>query len=214
MKSILNRIVTLAFAGIFVSASLTADAAEISEVSAEEFYGAVYFRSALEHPQVAKQKNRKKQIRLVARDIRWKTKRLTKAIEKVESLSGDPVELAKQAVKAALEKTRVKGRVLDILVNAEEPKHVVMYIRWRGSHRKDAIKEASTIALTVGQAAPLVSTLSLAAIHPKAAATSTKAVWQGKIAGSAMGNIRESRIEDYADRLYARLFEDVKALPF
>lgn len=214
MKSISNRIVTIALSGALVLASASARAADISEVSADDFYGATYFRTALEHPQIAKQKNRSRQIRLVARDMRWKARRLTKAIEKVEALEGDPIELATKAVKAALEKTRVKGRVLDILVNAEQPKHVVMYIRWRGSHRRDAIKEASTIALTVAQSAPLVSTLSLAAIHPKAPATSTRAVWQAKIASSAMGNIKANRIEDFADRLYARLFEDVKALPF
>ena len=214
MSSIVNRILSLAIAVVAISAAGEAQAAEISQISAEDFFGAVYFKNALDHPQIAKQKNRKRQIRMVARDIRWKPRRLTAALEKMESLEGDPVALAKQAVLTALDNTRVKGRVLDVLINADEPKHVVMYIRWRGSRRKDAVKEASTIAATVGATTPLVSTLSLAAIHPKAQPTSTRAVWQGKIASSAMGNIRASRIEDYADRLYARLFEDVKALPF
>ena len=208
---------TIASALLTAALSLSGSAAfasEISEISAEDFYGAAYFKSALEHPQVAKQKNRKRQIRMVARDLRWKSKKLTQAIEKLDGLEGDPIALAKEAVLASLEKTRVKGRVLDVLINADEPKHVVMYIRWRGSRGKNAVKEAATIASAVGTAAPLISTLSLAAIHPKAAPTSTRAVWQGKIASSAMGNIRESRIEDYADRLYARLFEDVKSLPF
>lgn len=211
---ILNRSAVSVVLATAFSVAGVARAAEISEISADEYYGATYFKNALEHPQIAKQKSRSRQIRMVARDIRWKSRRLTNAVDKLDSLEGDPIELAKKAVLTALDKTRVKGRILDVLINAQEPKHVVMYIRWRGSRGKDAVKEASTIALTVGKATPLVSTLSLAAIHPKAPPTSTRAVWQAKIASSAMGNIRESRIEDYADRLYARLFEDVKSLPF
>ncbi|MEM7676475.1 MAG: hypothetical protein AAF449_10775 [Myxococcota bacterium] len=211
----LNRYLAFVFlVGGATLTSIPADAADISEISAQEFFAATYFRNALSHPQLAAQKSRKRQIRMVARDIRWKPKRLTQAIGKLDALDGDPLALAKEAVMTALNKTRVKGRILDVIVNADEPKHVVMYVRWRGSRRKNAIKEAATIAAAVGEATPLVSTLSLAAIHPKAPDTSTRSVWQAKIASSAMTNIRKNRIEDYADRLYARLFEDLKAFPF
>ena len=57
---------------------------------------------------------------------------------------------------------------------------------------------------------PLVSTLSLAAIHPKAKEDSKTPVWSAKIGTEAAARISESRIDSYADRMYARLFEDVK----
>lgn len=189
-------------------------AADISELSADDYYGAAYFKQALEHPQVAKQKSRARQIRMVARDLGWKRKKLERAIEKMDSVTGDPLALAKTAVMKGLNSTRVQGRMLDVLINAQEPKHVVMYVRWRGTKLAEAIKDASTIAAVVSKQTPWISTLSLSAIHPKAKDDSKVSVWSGKIGASAMGNINPSRINDYADRLYKRLFEGVKSKPY
>ena len=110
----------------------------------------------------------------------------------------------------ALETTRVKGRILDVLINADEPKHVVAYVRWKSSAEKDVVKEAATIGGALAKEMPFVSTLSLSAIHPKAEATSKKSIWSGKISRTGMERINPARIEDYADRLYGRLFEKVK----
>jgi hypothetical protein len=192
----------------------SAFATDVSEISADDYYAAAYFKQALEHPQVAKQKTRKKQIAVVARDLRWKANKLTKAIDKVESLEGDPIDLATNAIKSGMSGSRVDGRVLDVLINAEEPKHVVVYIRFQGSSSKDVIKDASTIASVVASKVPFVSTLSLSAIHPKAAKDSKTSVWSAKIGRPAMTRIQESRIDDYADRLYKGLFEGVEERPF
>ena len=135
-------------------------------------------------------------------------------IDKVESLDGDPIELATDAIKNGFAKTRVDGRVLDVLINAEEPKHVVVYVRFQGSTQKDVVKDASTIASVVANKAPFVSTLSLSAIHPKAAKDNKTSVWSAKIGRQAMVRIQDSRINDYADRLYKGLFEGVEERPF
>jgi hypothetical protein len=192
----------------------SASATDVSEISVEEYYAAAYFKQALEHPQVAKQKTRSKQIAAVARDLHWQPKKLTKAIDKVESLEGDPIELATSAIKSGIGGTRVDGRVLDVLINAEEPKHVVVYIRFQGSSAKEVVKDASTIASVVASKAPFVSTLSLSAIHPKAAKDNRTSVWSAKIGRPAMTRIQDSRIDDYADRLYKGLFEGVEERPF
>ena len=136
------------------------------------------------------------------------------AIAKMEGLDGDPSKLAADSIKSGFGGTRVKGRVLDVLINTSEPKHVVAYVRFRGTKAADVIKDASAIAHVVSKQAPLVSTLSLSAIHPKAPATSKKSVWSAKIAADRMGNINPKRIEDYADRMYKRLFEVVDSVPF
>ena len=197
-----------------LGATQLASAAEISQISADDFYGSAYFKQALEHPKVAKQKSRKRQIRMVARDLRWKPKKLKSAIAKIDELGEDPIKLAKAALEAGFKKGRINGKVLDVLINANEPKHVVVYVRWRASTKKNVVKEASTIANVVATKVPLISTLSLSAIHPKAPGTSKKSVWQGKIGRDAMLRISERRIDTYADRLYGRLFEGVKATPF
>lgn len=191
-----------------------ARAAEISEISADEYYGAKYFETALEHPKIAKQSNRNKQIRMVARDIGWNRKKLAAAIEKVESLPGNASALAKKAIESGFAGTRVEGRVLDVLINDEEPKHVVVYVRFQGTKSADVVKDASQIAAVVAKKAPMISTLSISAIHPKAAKTSKTSVWSAKIGATSMSRIQEKRIEDYADRLYGRMFEEVKSKPF
>lgn len=197
-----------------LGASTPAFATEVTDITADDFYGAAYFETALEHPKVAKQKSEKRQLAMVARDIGWKKKKLAAAVDKLRDLDGDPVELAKKALSAAFESSKVKGQVLDVLFNASEPKHVVCYVKWRGTKGKEAVKEASTIAHIVAEKAPFVSTLSLAAIHPKSKPDSTKSVWQAKIARTSMERISPARIESYADRLYKRMFEDIKALPY
>ncbi len=206
---------TLAASIIALSAwAAPVSAAEIGEISTDDYYGAYYFKNALEHPQISKIKSRKKQIKKVARDMKWKSKKLRAAIDKLDSLSGDPVELAKAAITEGFAASRVKGRILDVLVNAEEPKHVVVYVRWQATKRKEVVKDASAIANVIANKAPFISTLSISAIHPKAKKTSKKSVWSGKIGRASMERIDKNRIEDYADRLYKRMFEGVEEKPF
>lgn len=193
-------------------------AADISEISKEDYHGYAYYQEALEHPKIAKQKSERKKISMIARDLGWRgkkgRKRLQAAIEKVESLGGSADSLAQKLIEDELAKTRVKGRVLRVTVDARASDHVVAYIRWRGSKGKEAVKEASEIAHTVAAKVPMVSTISLGAIHPKAADDAKKLVWSAKIAADAAINISPTRIDGYADRLYKRLFEEVTELPF
>lgn len=187
--------------------------ANLSELTANEFYGAAYFREAIEHPKI-RGLQRTAQIRAVARDLAWKPSKLETAIAKVDSLRGDPAELAVGAIKSAASGTRLNGRMLDVLINADEPKHVVLYVRWQAHAAKDVVKDAATIASLVAKEAPLVSTLSLAATHPRSPKTSTEPVWSAKISQDSMGRIQAKRIDDYAERLYKGLFEGVEEHTF
>ncbi len=194
--------------------SSAAFAGDVSAISTEDYHGAAYYQTALEHPKVAAQKTERQKLALVAKDLGWPPKKLAAAVEKVRALEGDPIELAKRALEEGFSESRVKDRVLDVMFNVSEPKHVVCYVRWRGSRGLDAVKEASAIAHVVAERAPFVSTLSLAAIHPKASPESTASVWQAKIARTAMTRISPSRIDGFADRLYKPMFEGLKDLPF
>jgi hypothetical protein len=206
----------LLFALALVSPTVAHASPDVSAITADDFRAAAYFKEASEHPEISKLKSKKAQIAAVARDLKMDSKKLEKALAKVESI-GDPEEVAKKVeeiIKGAAEDSRVKGHVLDVLVNAEEPKHVVLYVRWQASNAKDVVKEASTIANLVAERTPLISTLSLAAIHPKADVSSKDAVWSGKISSQSMAKIQKARIDEYGDRLYKGLFEGVEEQKF
>ncbi len=211
------RIVPVAvLAALSTASAASARASELSEVSAQDYYEAAYFKGALDNPKISKLKH-DQQINAIARDLKVKPKKLQQAIAKVEALCGEPDQIGKVAEKALMksaDKTRVKGRVLDVLLNTDEPKHVVAYVRWQASSSKDVVKEASTIANLIAEETPLVSTLSLAAIHPKADKASKDAVWSAKIGADSMKKIQKQRIDDYADRLYRGLFEGVEEKTF
>jgi len=210
------RLVVPAALALALSSPVAASASELAAISADEYHAAAYFKEALEHPKINKLKNRKQQIQAVAKDLRWKPKQLEQAIDKVESL-GEPEDVAKKIeleIREAAAATRVKDNLLDVLVNADEPKHVILYVRWQGTSSKDVVKEASTIANLVADRTPMISTLSLAAIHPKAPKSSKDAVWSAKISADSMKKIQKSRIDDYGDRLYRGLFEGVEEQKF
>ena len=211
-KSILT-VMTLAGAMLIASTSFV-QATEISEITSKEYYAAKYYTEALDDERIKKLSSESKRIKKIARSIKMKPKALKLAIEKVEGLSGKASELAKSAIESGFKGTRIDGRVLDVLINDSEPKHVIAYVRFQAKSSREVIKDASMIANIVSTKAPLVSTLSLSAIHPKAQKTSTKSVWSAKIGSDRMSNINPKRIEDYAERMYKRLFEVVDSKPF
>ena len=189
-------------------------AGDISEITAKEYYAAKYYADALEDKRIQKIKSDAKKMKKIARSIKMKVSELKAALEKVDALAGKASELGKSAIEGGFASTRVEGRVLDVLINDTEPKHVVAYVRFQAKSSREVIKDASTIANIVHTKAPFISTLSLAAIHPKAAKTSKKSVWGAKIGSDRMQNINPKRIEDYAERMYKRLFEVVESKPF
>lgn len=215
LRPSLPAILTIAAATTLAGPAHAGDA-ELASLTATDYHAAVYFQEALEHPKVAKLKSRQAQLAAVAKDLNLKPKKLAEAVDKLEAL-GEPAEIAKKAeaaVKNATKGSRIDGKVLDVLINAEESKHVVMYVRWQSTTSRDVVKEASTIANLVATEAPMISTLSLAAIHPKASPSSKDAVWSGKISAQSMAKIQKARIDDYGDRLYKGLFEGVEEKQF
>lgn len=195
----------VAVACVFPVTSLRA--ADITKITPEDYFGAAYYRQALEHPAVQKARSEDQRVGLVARDMGWKKQALWASIKKVAALGGDPLELAKAGLQSEFASSRARGRILTTVMSDEEPKHVVLYVRFQVQRKEDVIKDAAAIAAVVARAAPFVSTLSLAAIAPRAGASTTGAFWSAKISQGSMARIQERRIEDYAERLYSGLFE-------
>jgi hypothetical protein len=215
MRNRIAKVMTPVVAAAWLlGGALVAQAGEVGEIKADEYYAAAYYKQALEDERIQKIKSPDKQLKKIASSIGMSPKKVQAAVEKVEGLGGDPAALATAAIKKGLEGTRVKGRVMDVLINASEPKHVIAYIRFRGEKAANVVKDASAIAQIVASKTPLVTTLSLSAIHPKAADDSKVSVWSAKIATSRAQNIDPARIEVYADRMYGRLFEIVDSKPF
>lgn len=190
-----------------VSAPLASWAATVQDLTVDDYYGYGYFQNALEYPEVSKLDSRAQQIRVVARDMGWKPGKLAAAVEKVESVGGQPLEAAEKAIREGFEKSRVKGRVFELSLDDDEPKLVVAYVRLKGTTSRDVIKDASAVAHAVHSSAPFVSTVSMCIIHPKWPETTDKCVWAAKIGHEPMKRIQPNRIETYADRLYKNTFE-------
>lgn len=189
--------------------ALDANATEIGDVSKEEFFAASYYEQALADDRIKKIKQENARINKIAKSIKLSSKKLRAAIDKVGGLDGDPTKLATAAINDGFKGSRVEGRVITVLINASEPKHVVAYVRFHAKKAPDVVKDASTIAHIVASKTPFVSTVSLSAVHPAAPRDSRKSMWGAKISVDRAVNIRPDRIEDYADRLYKRLFEVV-----
>jgi hypothetical protein len=198
---------------IAVLAAGPAWALDVTELTKEDVHGALYFAGALEYPEVAGLSNRAAQIRRVARDMGWKSSRLKAAVQRYESVEGDVKKLGEAKIREGFQGTRLAGRVVDVELDLSEPEHVVAYVRFRGTNSKEVIKDGSTVAYVVNRQAPFVSTLSLAAIHPRAP-ENAEPVWASKIGHSSMARVQQNRIETFADRLYGRMFEVVKQTPF
>lgn len=198
-----------------VSPALFAEEADgIAALTPDIYHGGRYYQEAQAHPKLKKVRDPKRRVRLVARDLGWKSKRLQSAIEKFEAAGPDISARAAERIRAKLAATPVKGQILDVLINDSEPKHVVAYVRWQASSGRMATQEASHIAHATAHGAPFVSTLSLSAIAPGVDRASKTSVWAAKISRSAMLRINPKRIPNFADRSYKRLFEDLKTKPF
>src|SRR5262249_37214728 len=108
------RIVPAAlFAALSFGSLSSATATELSEVSAQDYYEAAYFKGALDNPKISKLRH-DQQISVIARDLRIKPKNLQQAIKKVEALCGEPEAIGKVAEKALMsssDRTRIKGRL-------------------------------------------------------------------------------------------------------
>jgi hypothetical protein len=200
--------VAVAVAACFVALPATA-AIDLSE---EEFRLYCGFLDAEQDPAVQKL-NDKKKVDKIAKKAKVKPKVLSAAVAKGQAAGNSCdaiVESVNGSVKAALDKA-LPGRISLYDIDASDPSHVVVRVAWLGIDKKKLIEEASLVAATVIEHAPMTKTMALRGVDPSAAdKTADEAGWfDAKISGLSARRIDVPKIWEYATTRYRRLFDGI-----
>lgn len=174
------------------------------ELTLEEFKMYQQYKNAMEDPRVQQMKPEAR-VPAIAKDAGFKLKELKRVIEKGDG-AGDLKARCEAAIKVALEKGELSGRVGTVDVDTRDP-HAVGYLQWFNENPERLEVEASFAAATLQHSCPIVSTVQVWAqdkANPKAR------VFQALISGSAAARIDPTRAKDFASTRYIRLFEKVK----
>ncbi len=191
---------------VLAATLVTGSAAKAATITAEEYAIWVDWRDGREDPRLEKDSEaiRKKKI---AAQLGVNVKALEAAIGKVEPVAGTIVKETEQAIRATLDGTPLKGKILDVSID-DSQSHVVAYVKWRCGDVRDIDKEASWAGWAVGDAGKLAKTIGVWCVNDG----NTK-IFSAKLATSAAAKIGKSSIERFAGSRYIKLFEDVKRGP-
>lgn len=151
-----------------------------------------------------------RRINMIARKARVKPAKLRSIVERGEQYGDDCAQIMKageKTIMAALQETRVKGRVEFVEVSGAEWDQIVVRVRWKGGEDRHLEEEAATIAYETYASFPMVSELGVAAYNP---ADPSSNWFEGIISHSRLSNIQKSRIDTFADTRYIRLFDNRK----
>lgn len=206
-RGVFSFLLKISVALLALSTARIAAASEI--MSPEEFRLYCGYLTAQQDAKVQKLPHRK-QLPKIARMAGVRAKKLKAIIKKGETWTGTCEDISKQAekdIKAALEKSRVKGRVEFVEVSGAEWDQMVVRIRIMGAEDRFVEEDAATAAYWTHKKYPMVSTMACAVFNP----LNPKESWfEGIISNARMGNIQESRIENFSDSRYMRLFDNKK----
>lgn len=187
-------------AAIFVCVSPTY--ASAASISRDDFKIYLETRDALSDERVQAMPEARRLREIAKRNFKLSEPALQAILDRVEAEGGEKgvAEEAKKAIEEALAATALKDRILEVRVDTASP-HVVAYIKWTGAPDK-VLEEAVLVALKAGSASQVPSTLQVWSVDE-----SGKDLWLAKIGADRTRNIREDRIEDWAETRYVRLFE-------
>ena len=173
-------------------------------MSADEYKVYRDYQSALKDPRVQKMPAPKR-LPAIARNFHLPETKLERIVAVGEKSADGLVKANEAAARAALERSPLAGRISSVEL-VDQLGRVVAYVSWKNLDKARLPQEASHVAKTVVQAAPLVS---IVAVWSCMGTTKT---FTAKIRASAAEHIDEARIEDFAATRYLRLFEDVHDL--
>jgi len=185
---------------IFVSVSPSYAAA--SSISRDDFKIYLETRDALQDERVQAMPEARRLREIARRNFKLSEPALQAILDKVEAEGGEQgvAAEAKKAIEDALAGTALKDRILEVRVDTGSP-HVVAYIKWTGAPDR-VLEEAVLVALKAGSATAVPSTLQVWSVDPNG-----EDLWLARIGADRTRNIREDRIEDWAETRYVRLFE-------
>jgi hypothetical protein len=175
------------------------------EPSAEEWKIYREYLDALEDEQVVKLKPEKRFDAIAKNFARYGTSRkeLEAAVKKGDAAGRDLPARQQAHLKELLEGSDLKGRLRALSVDDSQA-HTVTYVTWRNDAEKMLEQEASLIAATVVEGAPLTLTISMAAED-----AGGKRVFEAKIDADKARTIKKPRIAVFWTK-YIALFDGVK----
>ncbi|MHB1845893.1 MAG: hypothetical protein ACYCWW_13790 [Deltaproteobacteria bacterium] len=180
--------------------------AEPVAMTESEFKAYHDYLDALHDPRVEKLKAAKR-LPAIARNFGMPVSQLKRIIAKGERYP-DLTEVGRQseaAIHEALEGTDLASRLGEVKVDTSDS-HVVTYVSWREAKPEALEQEACLIAVRARKAAPITADLRLWAVDPQ---NPDHKAFDGMITGEAAARIQETRIPDFAQTRYIKLFEKV-----
>lgn len=142
-------------------------------------------------------------MRRIARNFDVSLRRLREVVELGDEIAEGQLERQEHTIKEALEETPVKGRVRSIEL-VERRGIVVAYVGWIATEQDRVVPEAAYIAKAVADAAPVVNLVAMWGCLGR------HKVFTARIQTSSASRFRLSRIDDFAETRYIRLFEEVR----
>ncbi len=164
------------------------------------------YLDALEDPRVQKMKESRR-LPAIARNFGISVGKLKAAIRIGEEAGGAAAigHACEEAIRRAIAGTPLADRVQEVRVDTSDS-HVVTYVSWKVDKPEALQQEACLLAERARRAAPITADLRLWAVD---AGAPDHKLFDGLISGDAAANIEESRIADFAETRYIKLFEHV-----
>jgi hypothetical protein len=183
------------------------------DINEEEFRLFCGYLDTLSQPAIQKIKDQKAKDKKIAQLAKVKPNVLLAALEKGQKIGATCDEVGKKVeadAKAAAE-AALPGRVLVFNFDDSDPSHVVVQVTWLGVDKKKLVEEASVLAASLAAEAKIVKTIAIRAVDPGAAdKMADEAVWfEAKITRTNAARIDKTKVADYAETRYLRLFDGV-----
>ena len=176
------------------------------DVSPADYQLYMDWRDGREDPRLEAQSEEQKLAR-IAKSLNVKPADLKRVVERIDKVAATLAADTEKAIQQALAETALKGRVLEVHVDAGQG-HVVAGLKWRCGDTRDADKEAAWAAWAANDGGRVVQTLVLWCVND----VDTK-LFSAKIGRAGFEKVAKDGIERFATSRYIKLFEDVKRGP-
>ena len=176
------------------------------DVSPSEYALYMDWNDGREDPRLQKYDDAGK-MKKIARQAGVRTAELKAAVAKVTPLAPTIAEDTKKAITDALTTTPLKGRVLEVHVDAGQG-HVVAGVKWRCGDKRDADKESAYVGWALADGGHVVKTVVVWCVNE----IDTK-LFSAKAANASLARINKAAIERFAASRYIKLFEEVRRGP-
>lgn len=174
-------------------------------ISEDEFRMYRHYQMAMADERVQAMKPERR-LAAIAKDGGYALKTLQAAVDKGQA-AGDVKAHCEANLKEALSEGELAGRTGRLEVDTDGAQ-AVAYVEWFNTEPRQLAIEASFAAARAAEACPIASTITVWA-QDKAAPKSR--VFQALIGGAAARRINVSRVKDFAETRYLKLFEKVKS---